>query len=551
MLKTSTGCTAPGGYWDRRRVKGGTVYHLPLAGDIARTSAELVAGDTPAIDWEGDALQKAWDDLAQDIGWANILLEAFEVAAALGGVYLRPAWDNKTANHPLLTAVRADEALPTFRFGRLSSVTFVTYLDAPDAWSQRGAGEVWRWLEHHEPGQIRQELWLGTATSVGSPRPLDEHPMTEGLAGVVDTRGIRDGILVEYIPNDLPQPLDPLPLGRADIQGVETLLDALDETWDSWMRDIRLGKGRILLSREMLTSVRPSSAGGWRGLFGGRQENTNPAAAFDVDAEAFVPLDTPAEDQGKQTPITLNQFAIRVKEHFDTAMALVEQITSRAGYAPQTMGMDVDGATSGTARRLREIRSIRTRDRKRRYGRRGLERLAETLMLIGASTEFGGGPRPTRQPTLKWAADAADPKETAETIQILRSALAMSVEMAVRAAHPEWDDKQVDEEVGRILAEQAAMVAPAPTGFEPDQPEPDDDGQVPGTITPEQANVFGTLIRSGVDPQEAARQAWGGSVRMIPRATPVTIKVGEDEPAPPPVPGAAPKPPAGPPVPGR
>lgn len=557
-LMRDTACTAPGGYWDRRRKAGSTKYHLPLAADLARTAAELMYGDTPAMKFENDPdTQAAWEQLSQTIGWANKLLESGEIGAAVGGSYLRPAWDDQTAENPLFTVVRADRALPEFRFDQLVGVCFVTVLPQPAGWKAYRDGQVWRWLEHHESGQIRHELWLGSEASIGKPMPLEMHPATEFLTAVIDTRLIRPkGILAEYIPADLPNPLDEtLPLGRSVLQGVETLLDALDEVWDSWMRDIRIGKGRILISGEMLTPVaaqrKSSSTGMFGGLFGSK--NTTPAAAFDEDAEVYVPLEMQPEDsEGKANPITLVQFTLRVKEHFDTCMAIVEQIVSRAGFAPQTFGINIDGQLSGTAMRRRELRSHRTKDRMRRYARPALERVAETIMLINAA--LFGGPRPKARPALAWRdTDGADPKEQAETVEILRRAMVMSVETAVRTVHPDWDDDQVADEVKLLLNEQAALTAPALDGTEPLEPaDPNPDEMLAnGEITAEQANKFGQLTRSGVDPQEAARLSWGGSVKMIPGATPVTIKLDEDDAPAPPGPGqpAAPKP--APPQPGR
>lgn len=521
-LKQDTPHTAPGGYWHRRNKPGNTQTHLPLAADLARTAGELMYGDTPAMVFEDDkTAQDTWDALSQKIGWANTLLESGEVGAAVGGSYLKPGWDKSVADHPLPMVVRADQALPSFRFNQLHEVTFVTELAPPADWKARNRGEVWRWLEHHEPGQIRQELWLGSTGNIGHPLPITEHPHTKHLESVINTREIRpDGILVEYIPNDLPQPLDMLPLGRSVLQGVETLLDNLDEVFDSLMRDIRLGKGRILLSSEMLNPVAGAqNRSKLGGLFGGRK--TTPAAGFDVDTEAYVPLEmAPEGKEGGPAPITHVQFAIRVKEHLDSAMALVEQITARAGFSPQTMGMNVDGQLSGTAMRRREQRSYRTRDRMRRYARPALERFAETMMLINAWAFTGT--RPTARPTLAWReTDQADPKEQAETIEILRRAQVMAIQTAVKMAHPEWDDPQIDDEVKLIVAEQAAMLAPSPDGTEAVEP----------GISAVQAENFGRMYRSGVTPESAAELAGIPEVEMREgNPTPVTIKLEEDDP---------------------
>lgn len=467
-LRQHAPTTAPGGYWQKHRDKQLTdrQMHLPLAGDIARTSAELVFADSPTIKWDTEPLQTAWDELSQTIGWNNTLVEGGEICAALGGVYLRPMWDKNLADHPLPTTVRADEAIPEFRFGMLRGVVFVTDLGERD-------GFHWRWLEYHEPGQIRHELWKGTDTNIGRAMPLADQPETapygsEAMGGgVIDTREIRDGILVEFIPNQLPQPLDRQPYGRADIQGQETLLDALDSAWASWMRDLDLGKGRVLVSSEMLDSVAPAGGSTSRvqtatDKWFGRHKRSTPAKVFDEDRKVFTPLPgLPADDGGKAAPLTPVQFNIRVREHADTCAALVEQIISRAGYAPQSFGMHVEGQLSGTAIRRREHRSHQTKNRKRQYARPALERFAETLMRMNAV--LFNGPKPTERPTLEWReTDQADPLETAQTISALKMAEAVSVETAVRMAHPEWDQDQVDEEVAAIRKERETARAADP-----------------------------------------------------------------------------------------
>lgn len=465
-LATHTPSTAPHGYWAHRGKEGDTQrrIHLPLAGDIARTSAEIVFGDSPTVRF-GDSAQDGWQDLAAELGWSNTLLEGGEIAGATGGVYLRPQWDKELAGRPLSTVVRPDEAIPTFRFGILTSVTFVTTLDGGDE------REVLRWLEHHEPQQIRHELWRGTKTSVGKQVPLTEHATTAPLPGEpIDTRQIRPdgGLLVDYMPNVLPQPLSRLPHGRSDFQAKETLLDSLDGAWASWMRDLDLGKARLVVPQEYLDPVQPNPGAGKAGFFSKWRTNpSNATRAFDKDGEVYSPLPgMAADDNGTPAPIEQVQFDLRVQEHMDTCGQLVDEIVSRAGYAPQTFGRHVEGQLSGAAMRQREYRTDKTRDRKRQYARASVERYAETLMLINAS--LFGGPTVGKRPVLHWPTDSSDPKEMAETVELLRRAQAMSIDTSVRMAHPEWDDEEVQREVQRIQAERPT--APEPSGFEtPDQ----------------------------------------------------------------------------------
>ena len=98
---------------------------MPLAAEIAQSSADLLFGDPPELRIEEN--EKASDrlhEIAQASGLVNTLLEAAELCAALSGVYLRVSWDTEVTDHPFLTVVNADRAVPEFAYGVLRAVTF-------------------------------------------------------------------------------------------------------------------------------------------------------------------------------------------------------------------------------------------------------------------------------------------------------------------------------------------------------------------------------------------------------------------------------------------
>lgn len=41
-------------------------------------------------------------------------------------------------------------------------------------------------------------------------------------------------------------------MGRSDYKGVEPMLNAFDETWSSWMRDLKVGRARIFVPEAMI-----------------------------------------------------------------------------------------------------------------------------------------------------------------------------------------------------------------------------------------------------------------------------------------------------------
>ena len=433
-------------FWARQRLgkerQPRSQMHVPLAGDIAATSASLLFSEAPDVivplahGESPDAGAKAAEQRALDIfDQSNAhatLLEAAEAAAALGGVYLRVVWDKEQFPYPFLSPVHADAALPEFRWGQLWAVTFWRVVEVT-------GGRVLRHLERYEPGLILHGLYRGSGERLGEAVELAAHPSTEGLQ---DQVALPDNALaVRYIPNIRPnrrfRNVAWSALGASDFAGSESLLDALDECWTSWMRDVRVGKARLLVPEEWL-------------------EKKDGKLQFDVDQEVFVGL---AMEPGQEnTGITENQFAIRFEEHSRTAMELMERIIVGAGYSPQSFGLRIEGrAESGTALRIRERKTFMTQQKKRRYWEQPLADLMRLLLVVDAHFLDGKAkPFPVRVDM----ADSIqpDPREIGESIELLNRAQAASVEVKVRMAHPDWGEEEVQAEAERLRAELGMML---------------------------------------------------------------------------------------------
>jgi hypothetical protein len=431
-----------------------TNYHVPIAGDIAATSASLLFSKPPSLSYDDtgaeapSALQEYLEGLIDD-GLHSTLLESAEQCAALGGVFLRVVWDTDLADHPWIDVVPADAAVPEFRYGRLVAVTFWRVVEDTGS-------SVLRHLEKHIPSQnaILHGLYAGDQKVLGRPIPLTDHPDTAPIAPMITDGGNRitfpdqpkDASTVVYVPNIRPnriwRDLGPqvVPLGRSDYSGVEGLMDALDETLSSWMRDIRLGKARLMVPPSFLDNI-------------GRGKG----AVFEPDREVFVPLNLLVN--GSAPPgamITPNQFNIRYVEHQQTANTLIEQIINQAGYSSQTFGMIGDVAATATEIEARERKSLITRAKKINYWRPALQDIIYGLLSI-ENTVFGRKDLEPARPTIDFG-DVVLPNEAeiAQTVATLRAAEAMSIERAVAEVHPDWDPDEVTEEVSRIYHELGA-----------------------------------------------------------------------------------------------
>lgn len=414
-----------------------TKLHVPLASDIAMTSANLLFSEPVAITSDHAKTNARLEELIEDGGLQPTLLEGAELCSALGGVYLRVCWDEQLAAYPWLSAVHADAAVPEYSWGGwLSAVTFWRIV-ADDG------QKVIRHLERHELGRILHGLYEGDRDDLGRPVPLTESPDTAGLAELVNAdSAIETGIdmlTASYVPNIKPNRIwRSVPaaghLGRSDLQGIEPFLDSLDEVYSSWKRDIRIGVGRIMVPSSYLES-----------------QGRGKGATFDIDREVFQTLNV-LEGESGGMQITAQQFAIRVEEHQRTAQDWVSQAVRAAGYSVQTFGEQGDTAVTATEVVARERRSYTTRGRKIGYWGRGLGAALEALLAIDA-VKFRSGVQVER-PKLEWPDGVAnDPKALAETLNQLQQAAAASTYIKVKMLHPDWEEPDVLEEVDRIKQE--------------------------------------------------------------------------------------------------
>jgi len=406
--------------------------HVPLAGDIAQTSADLlfseppnfVVNDKDAAESDVENTQDNFDDLIRKCGLKNKLLEAGETSSALGGVFLRLVWNTEFMSNPTVQVVSPDRAIATFMYGQLVAVGYVTEYESPDGQN------FYRHIEHHEDGLIHHALYEGTKSNIGTRVPLDRLAETADLEDEI--RLPFDSLASVYVPNQRPlRRLKGYEYGRSDYDGVEGLFDAIDEAYTSWMRDVRLGKSRIIVPTEYL-----ERRGRGRG------------AAFDVDAEVFTGLEIDPNFQGKS--IEPVQFQIRHEEHKTTVMELIDRAVTAAGYSPQSFGINIEGrAESGTALKLRERKSFTTQGKKQRYWTQPLEEILEKLQILDVEI-FGKQYKPLKL-RIEWQdAVQQDVRESATVIESLHRAQAASLETKVRLLNPELTEEEVAEEVLKI-----------------------------------------------------------------------------------------------------
>lgn len=402
-----------------------TKLHVPIASDICSMSSDLLFSEPPTVTATNPQTQERINEMLP--GLQATLLEGADVGAALGGYFLRAVSDPEVAEKPWLAAVHADAADAEWRHGHLRAATFWRIVEQDD-------NERLVHLERHEPGVILHGLYRGAPGQLGEKVKLTDSAETAKLQPTIQTRVERRPTAV-YVPNMRPnRAWRNFPaganLGRSDFDGaVLGLMDALDEVWTSWMRDIRIGKGRVHVPASYLQNMGKGQGAYW-----------------DPDREIYEAL----EMLGGQDRMELSatQFAIRIVEHRDTAAELMAEILRATGYSAQSFGLSGEVAVTATEVAAKERRSLVTRGRKGLYTVPALQDAIEMLLQF----EAGLGQQVTPERPAIVLADSVSPDmmQLAQTVELMRRAEAISDETAVRMLHPDWDEKKVREEVRLI-----------------------------------------------------------------------------------------------------
>jgi len=428
--------TANGRFWgnmDQNQLAD--VVHMPLAGDIASTSANLLFSEPPefGIDESKTQANRRLKGFVTQNKINQRLLHAGELCAAMGGVYLKIDIE-QDEEFPVLTVRYPENTEPEFRAnGDLRRVRFSRIVHDEKTYRLYELRE----MSGNDLIVSLSMFHVKESGEDGKQVPLSAAEETEGLAPQV-TYPDMSGLGAVYIPNSLPNRMFPeSDEGISDYAQSISLLDSLDEAWTSWMNDLTLGKGKTFVDQEILRSM-------------------GEGKRYDPHQRAYIKVDMAAGKMGEgYKPIESVQHDIRVEEHMQTCSSLVTEIITRCGYSPQSFGLGIEGrAESGTAIRLRERKSMLLRQKKARYWVAGLK----DLLFDMQGMDWKSGKSPSYEPAEVEVSlgDSiiTDPKEISETVRNLKQAASISTQTAVEMAHPDWGTVQVQEEVQRILQEE-------------------------------------------------------------------------------------------------
>ena len=433
---------------------------LPIAPSLCGVSANIMAGDPPAVtlhpdDEHNEKAAQALDDLTSSDVFAAELHQAMKKCAGMGWVFPRIVWNADVQQHPWIEWVDADRAIAERRNGRLASVLF---------WDEYRRGkrdqDVYRLMQEHTPGRINYRLFLGGRDNVGREVPFGDLEETAYLADIVDhDGGIDTGtelLTATQMINGETNPSwrnDPQLryYGLSDVKKAGTLWEDINATWTSLKHEEDAGRSRLMVTEDLLDTGSP----GMGQFFDWFRDVFPIGSGGDPDAAGMI------------KPV---QFDIRADKYILILAQQLSQAARAVGLSAMTVGAEqASSQMTATEIKARSSLTISTAKAKGRYVRSDLSEIITAYLCLDAA--LNGYEPPTRLVNVALP-DVVQETELDRTNAVLniRQARAGSTKYLVRRLHPEWTQQEVDEEVAAIAAEEALSNPVDPFSIGADQP---------------------------------------------------------------------------------
>ena len=412
--------------WLDKEVDSAVIYIVcNFAGMISKICADLLFGEpTQFVVGDKDTKeQQAVDNMVTDNNlhtknYEMALSNSFRGDAAYKVRFGKPTdWKNEQV---IVESVPARIFFPHLNSDNVQEMSGCTL-----AWlkTDKASGKKYLRKEIHEPGIIRNELWLMDGKKIKQQVALDTFEEYAELEESQDTKF--PGLLVEHVPN---WRLDDEFFGISDYIDLESLFDELNN------RVSRVS--RILDKHSDPKLILPPGSMKYDTARKRWYIEKESLQCFEVDGEV------------KDLPRYLVWDA-QLEAAFKQIDKLLELLMMFSEMSPAAFGMDKEGvAESGRALKFRLFRTLAKINRKKLYFNQALKNILYTAQVI--DNTWGPGSYEPKVPDIKWADGLPEDEQEQTEIHSRRYESGIeSRETAVRQTQ-HIEREALEEEIERI-----------------------------------------------------------------------------------------------------
>lgn len=418
---------ATGRFWAASPKSGIRKIHTGLPAIMVDTLVNLVRGDLPDMDFTDPATAARWEELAEEIGWQNLIGEALTGTLVEGDGAFKLSIDASLSDHPLVEFAPTTGVDLRFRRGHFTGANFRTMYTGL-------GGKVYELVEEYQPGRVGLQLLDNE-----QPAALSCVPELSDLKPVEHDKRVCLAVPFRVFSSSR------WPGRGASIYEKKTdAFDALDEVASQWLDAVRAGRVKQYIPEDLL----PKSV------------ETGGLMAVNDFGSKFIALQT-GTHENDVSKIDTVQPEIRYEAYLSTYMTALDMCLQGI-LSPATLGIDVGKMSSGEAQREKKDVTGNTRNAITAALEQVLPKLAETILQ--ADDIMHDCPASTYEASITFGEyGAPDFDSRVETVAKARAAGIMSDQAAVDEL---WGSSKEDDwkaaEVKRIQRERGIMEAEEP-----------------------------------------------------------------------------------------
>ncbi len=287
--------------------------------------------------------------------WANII-KILPPACALGGCAFKLFVRNGKID---IDYIHADRFIPVEWTSKIITAAIIVSKTTRN-------DKHYTLFEYYKLGKVTYRLYRSDSSeTLGVRAELSE--LYEQLSETVDY-GADIPVFIYFRPAVSNNAEYDVPLGMSVYANAVDTLKSLDIVFDSFSREVVLGKKRIIVPSQATTQYYDQKAGSWKN-------------AFDSDDEAYVVFNS---DDAEDLKITDNTLTLRIQEHVDAINALLNILCFQTGLSAGTLSFDaVQGLKTATEVISQESKTQRTIKNNKNLFTEALEELIQAVIALG------------------------------------------------------------------------------------------------------------------------------------------------------------------------
>lgn len=299
------------------------MHTLNMPKVVTEEMASLIFNEKCNISISDETTNDFIEDVLKQNKFNKNFMDYLEYSLAFGGMVVKPYVDNDKIK---LSFVTADCFIPiSYSNSRIYEGVFINEF--------RKGEDKYTHLEWHlwekDVYVVRNDLYKSTnGQDLGTKTNLSD--MFPDLEEEVTIQGLSDPLFAYFKPNIANNHDTQSPLGISIFANAIDTIKAIDTAFDSFEREFRLGKKRIIVPAHMVNTV--------------IDENGNPHRYFDSNDELYEAFNF--GDMDSDT-IQESKIELRVDEHISAINALLNLYAMQTGFSTGTFSFD--GASVKTA----------------------------------------------------------------------------------------------------------------------------------------------------------------------------------------------------------